>query len=277
MVVSLERNSLEQLAEKWFRLKDGTIGEKVLFQYLIHRTGIERRTFDKARNCLKNRESSFSTVQLSLLQIAEIIERIPQFTKEFEIEELLREYALPGFVMTSERAANFSLQRLQTYYDFDISYEKDYGNSFVHVERGAFKRFNIYLDTPASMGLFHHGEPRALISVLPQSRTELRIHQLQGVRIEYSPSFEYPHSRPKSRGGGCLGTLDWKKFLVSCAEQFALRSNFEEVSILSVKNNKWFTYGKLKKEKGFSIYDATAEQLGYLQKEDGNWYKHLSQ
>lgn len=276
MVISPERNSLEQLAEKWFRLKDGTIGEKVLFQYLIHRTGIERRTFEKARNCLKNRESSFSTVPPSLLQIAEIIERIPQFTKEFEIEELLREYALPGFVMTSERAANFSLQRLQTYYDSDIGYEKEYGNSLVSVERGAFKRFNIYLDTPASMGLFHHDEPRAFISVLPQSRTELRIHQLQGVRIEYSPSFEYPHSRPNSRGGGCLGTLDWKKLLVSSAEQFALESNFAEASILSAENNKWVLYGKLKKEKGLFIYDTTAEQMGYIKKEDGNWYKHLT-
>ncbi len=212
------------------------------------------------------------------LQTAKLLHYVGNdFFVGLDIGPWLLECAVAGYEMTDERRKNFSLHQLETTGLSARSYAQIYGDEAVEVEKGVFKTFNFFLDAPAAIGLFYRDEPRAVVSVFPEDETTLQIKQIQGARVvteEKERKTELVF-RKSSRGGGCLGTLDWKKFLVRCAEKVGKDLGYSIMSIQGARNNRWVLDGGLPLERGLQIYDATAERLGYAQVGIGNWYKAI--
>ena len=176
--------------------------------------------------------------------------------------------------MTDKRRREFSLHQLKTQGLCALSWAQQYGSDPLEVKPGVFKTFNFFLDTPAAIGLFHNDEPRAVVSFFPEDEKTLQIKQIQGARILTRMENRYTFGK-NSSGGGCLGTLDWKRFLVLSVERIARDLDYSIISIQGARNNKWVLDGALSLDKASQIYDSTAERLGYSQEGIGNWYKTL--
>ncbi len=102
----------------------------------------------------------------------------------------------------------------------------------------------------------------------------MMIYQLQGVKPEIKMGWR--EWRP-THGGGILGRFDWRQFMIGCAEQIGRDLGYSEIGIQGARNNKWnLGVGSAFGKRAVAIYDATAERLGYVQKEDGNWYKAIT-
>ncbi|MBI4152288.1 hypothetical protein HY495_01145 [Candidatus Woesearchaeota archaeon] len=267
---------LHTLVESWLAERqrlDARPAEEILLAQILETTKLERDELEKAANCLDWKYFSFSNDLV--LPSALLLHHLKStFVKDCDLSAILRDCAIPPFEMTPVRANAFSLQLLETHGVRAYGWEKNH--DYFLIDKGEYKKTaEVYLDSPASFCLGHQGEPRCLISVLPRKRDELRIYQLQGITWKYiDPIGKYTGQH--SNGGGCLGTLDWKKFLVSCVEQLARETGFKVVSVQSAENNRWVSeYGRLPLERGRQIYDQTAERLGYEQQKDQDWYREI--
>jgi len=279
---------IEGIVDLWlhapanYREDDPFSARKDALRYLQSRTGFSDVELQKAYDGINsqynyNLHDKKELCQELTLQTAGLLHHVSHdFCERLDISAYLRECAAAGFEMTDERVKEFSVGPLQT---MGISLRSDaekYGDNEVEVEPGVFKTFNFYLDAPAAIALFHKEEPRAVVSFFPKDKTTLEIKQIQGARIvtrrEKRKKLRY---RLSSSGGGCLGTLDWKRFLVSCAEQVGRDLGYSRISIQGARNNKWVLDGGLPLERGLEIYDKTAERLGYSQVGIGNWYKSI--
>lgn len=251
-------------------------------EYVQSKTGFSEAELWKANNgvftfcsALSNKKDLLNN---RLLQTAKLIHNISNgFYEELDIDSWLREYAVRGYDMNNKRVNDFSLRPLHTRGLYGRTYAVKYGDEPVEVETGVFKIFNFFLDAPAAIALFHNDEPKAVVSFFPEDENTLQIKQIQGARIITEKKEKRNELVPqiRSHGGGCLGTLDWKRFLVSCAEQVGKDLGYSTVSIQGARNNKWVLDGALPLEKGVQIYDETAERLGYAQVGIGNWYKTI--
>ncbi len=263
---------LDVLVQKLFDSKESSLQEKKILRRLSKKT-----EYDKDDLC-KAKESITDILKVErrelLLPIADAIRYINTgFTDNYDLTDLLSRCANSDFEMSEERVREFALRPLNTEYRDSRGYEETYGHSEIKTAPGIIKKFKIYLDTPASVALMHCGEPKALVSVLPVSPSTMMIYQLQGVKPEIKSGKWRSDWRPP-HGGGILGRFDWKRLMVGCAEQVAADLGYSVMAIQGAKNNRWncgegSAFGK----RAALIYDATAEMLGYVQREDGNWYK----
>lgn len=244
-------------------------------EYIQSYTGFSEENLRKAGNSLPH-ISDRNLSARRLLQIAKLLHYLGSDSLErLDIGPWLEECAVAGYKMTNEQRCEFSVYQLETKDLSPRSYEKTYGDTPVEVKDGVFKTFNFFLDTPAAIGLFHNNEPRAVVSFFPEDEKTLQIKQIQGARIVTKrKNNRNPVGYAKSsNGGGCLGNHDWKRFLVSCAEQVGKDLGYPTISIQGARNNMWVLDGALPLERGLQIYDDTAERLGYSQEGIGNWYK----
>ncbi len=265
---------LDVLVQNLFDSKEGSLQEKKVLRRLSKKMGHDKDDLCKAR------ESITSILKVErrelLLPIADAIRYInTDFTDNYDLTDLLSSCAHADFEMNEEKVSEFALRPLHTKYCGSKGYEEMYGHSEIKTAPGIVKKFKIYLDTPASIALMHCGEPKALVSVLPISPSTIMIYQLQGVKPEIKFGKWRSDWRP-THGGGILGRFDWKKVMVGCAEQVARDLGYTEMAVQGARNNRWTQAGVsgFTKRAGL-IYDATAERLGYVQREDGNWYKSL--
>ncbi len=250
-------------------------------EYVMLRTGFSEAELRKADNGRRsffsygcNENSFLATITL---QTARLLHHLgSDFSGGWKIAPWLQECAVAGYEITDKRKGEFSLRQLETKGLEALSWAQQYGSDPLEVKPDLFKTFNFFLDTPAAIGLFYNDEPKAVVSFFPEDEKTLQIKQIQGARIvtkRYN-SQNIPEY-VKSTGGGCLGTLDWKKFLVLCAEQVGRALGYTRISIQSATNNKWVLDSQLLLERAEQIYDATAERLGYSQVGIGNWYRSL--
>lgn len=261
---------LSILVESWLAERQkpkASAAEKILLSEILEATALEPEELENTANCLDWKYFSFSSDLV--LPSAFLLHHLKsRFVKECDLSPILRDCVIPPFEMTAQHTAGFTIKPLETYEARVVGFEKNYARFWA--DRKEYRKtFDLYLDTPISFCLCHQEVPRCLISVLPSKKDELRIHQLQGIAVKYN-------DHQGNKGGGCLGTLDWKRFLVSCVEQLAQETEFKVVSVQSAENNRWFyEYQKLPLERVRQIYDHTAERLGYEQRKDRNWYREL--
>lgn len=275
-----EEDDLDTLVQKMFYLSEDVIQRKRVVRRLSKKTGHSKEDLWKARNSVENILDGKRREML--LPIADALRYVnTDFADNYDISELLSSCANVDFEMTPERMGEFALRTLNTKYCRSNGYEDFYDYlsfrydcSEVKTTSGIVKRFKIYLDTPVSVALMHCGEPKALVSVLPISRETMMIYQLQGVRPEIK---EKRQNWRSTHGGGILGRFDWKQVMVGCAEQVATDLGYTEMAIQRARNNQWVRCGAPDFAKRAEvIYDATAERLGYAQREEGNWYKRIT-
>ncbi len=268
-----KEDDLDTLVQKMFYLSEDLIQRKKVVRRLSKKTGHGKDDLWKARNSvvgiLKDEP------RYLLLPIADALRYVnTDFADNYDISDLLSSCANVDFEMTPERRSEFALLALNTKYCSAKSYESSYDHAEIKTASGVVKKFKIYIDTPVSVALMHLGEPKALVSILPVSKETMMIYQLQGVRPEIKEgrrNWRSPH------GGGILGQFDWKQVMVGCAEQIGRDLGYTEMAIQGARNNTWVQFGVA----GFAkrageIYDATAERLGYTQREEGNWYKGIT-
>ncbi len=267
-----ESDNLDTLVQKMFYLADGTLERKRVVRRLSKKTGHDKEDLWKARNSVENILDGKR--RELLLPIADALRYVNDFTDTYDISDLLSSSANADFKMTPERKSEFALRTLNTKYCGSNGYDNFYDCSEIKTTSGIVKRFKIYLDTPLSIALMHLGEPKALVSILPISKETMMAYQLQGVKPEIKEgrrNWRFPH------GGGILGRFDWKQVMVRCAEQVATDLGYTEMAIQGARNNKWnFGIGSAFAKRAGDIYDATAERLGYMQREEGNWYRRIT-
>ncbi len=250
-----------------------------VLEYVMLRTGFSEAELRKADNGRRsffsygcNKNSFLATITLQAARLLHYLGS--DFRANLDMTPQLQECAVAGYEMTDKRRLEFSIHQLETQGLCALSWAKQYGSDPLEVKDGIFKTFNFFLDTPAAIGLFHNDEPRAVVSFFPEDEKTLQIKQIQGARILTRMGGRYAFGE-QSSGGGCLGTLDWKRFLVSSVEKIAKDLDYSTVTIQGARNNKWVLNGDLLLERGLQIYDATAERFGYSQVGIGNWYKVL--
>ncbi len=248
-------------------------------EYVMLRTGFSEVELRKAHNGarslfseLHNRKSFSTTITL---QTARLLHYLGSDSSGgWDIGPWLQECAVAGYEMTDKRKEEFFLRQLETQGLCALSWAQRYGSDPLEVKYGVFKTFNFFLDTPTAIGLFHNEEPRAVVSFFPEDEKTLQIKQIQGARILTRKENRYTFGK-NSSGGGCLGTLDWKRFLVLSVEKIARDLDYSTVSIQGARNNKWVLNRDLLLGRALQIYDVTAKRLGYSQRGIGNWYKGL--
>ncbi len=269
-----EEDDLDTLVQRMFYLSEDVIQRKRVVRRLSKKTGHSKEDLWKARNSVENILDGKR--RELLLPIADALRYVNDFTDTYDISDLLSSSANADFEMTPERESEFALLALNTKYCGAKGYESFYDDTEIKTASGVVKKFKIYIDTPVSVALMHCGEPKALVSILPISKETIMIYQLQGVKPEVKVGKWRGNWRP-THGGGILGQFDWKQVMVRCAEQIATDLGYTEMAIQGARNNRWVQFGVA----GFAkragdIYDATAERLGYMQREEGNWYKRMT-
>lgn len=150
------------------------------------------------------------------------------------------------------------------------------------------ERMTIALDAMVGIALLYKNIPQAVCSFMPTNIETFMMYQMQGTRYEKADAqgrFARGNRRKRLLGRGARGLfrLDWQAFLVACTEEIARYNGFSVLGVRSGQyhpsTREWYDETKevhLPLEKACEIYDSTAQRLGFLQKEDKNWYKSIS-
>lgn len=138
--------------------------------------------------------------------------------------------------------------------------------------------YNIRIDMPLAFGLMYKGKPSAVIAFNIENPETVMIYQLQGVR----PRIINGNIMSGKKSTHGLSPLDWEKLMVDIVAKWAKDADFSELAVCSGRFNPWAgpDGGKethLGFEQAWKRYDGTAQRLGFKKKDDGNWYKPLSE
>lgn len=140
--------------------------------------------------------------------------------------------------------------------------------------------YEIYLDGAFGFILHYQNEPVAVCTYDTTKARSAIIKQLQGVKPEIVG--EKKSDDKKVRGETwALAPLGWTQFFVEYTTAYLQQFGFDEIGILGARNNSWIKRGKKSGKHRIEIdfaerrYDATAQRLGFEQREDGDWYKKI--
>ncbi|MGV8171341.1 MAG: hypothetical protein ACP5OA_01450 [Candidatus Woesearchaeota archaeon] len=202
---------------------------------------------------------------------------------EINLEKVLLD-ASPNRERLSKIINKYSLQKLlvQELNDkgrgFDRNHEQIYSGTLKHDKN---RLSIIYMDTPIGIALAYEDKPIAITTFLPENGV-LEIHQIQGIKEVVLDREGDLIKKLRTKG---LFDFDWKKSLVTIAEEAAKSFGIERCCIKSAKNNRWIKiFNKngethLKLKDAINIYDNTAKSLGYKKEREHswvwNWYKTL--
>lgn len=118
-----------------------------------------------------------------------------------------------------------------------------------------------YFDTPFNFCLAYEGNLIASVGFTPETG-RIYIQQIQGIKGN--------HER--------LSPFKWERALIDYATQWAQTNGINQVSITSVKNNKWaHRVGHLTQEQGKMLYDVTAKRCGFKQGADKDYHIYFEQ
>ncbi len=208
----------------------------------------------------------------------EIVTTIEDTVKNIDANELLKEYALHNLK--------------EDYVVIPVRMSRDevcggaQGWKFIrgNTER---ERITISLDALVGIALLYKNIPQAVCSFLPSTRETLMLYQIQGLRYEKADaSGKFPVGnvrRIHGKGARGLFRLHWREFLVAYAEQIAVKYNFSQLGIRSGQYHLMTCTRYLDtkevhfpRERALQVYDATAQQLDFVQRSDKNWYRTIS-
>jgi hypothetical protein len=251
------------------RLTEEVCGEMGLAPQLIHNSDLAQwRTFHDITKGAN-----------TILQIYELFESLKtdQLDQD-QFREHLRNYRTVKKPLSENKLQKYSLRILQTEDGVGAhGDEKDFGNDICEK---TMKKYNIWLDAPLALGLMFNEEPQAVVGFIPYSKDTLMINQIQGV---HATKFDDKYEYIGERGARGLFSLNWIDALIDYTVKVALDHDYENLCIQSAKNNKWIEHVKrdgsipLDHKKALKVYDKTASRLGFVQREDKNWYRLLEE
>ena len=184
--------------------------------------------------------------------------------------ELLCTHASKEIMFSEEKREEYQLQPLM-----DRKLKKIHTMMYAIKNKNQEKIFSIYLDAPGAFALCYKNEPQAVAAYTCSTPSTLLIPQLQGINWEFDRS----NNIKKKRHARGLVHLDWQASLVDIVAYIGRRQGFTQLGIQSGYNNDWTQKydekGKvhLPLDVALQKYDAVAERLGFIQREDKNWYK----
>lgn len=215
-----------------------------------------------------------------------------QSTEQIDLPYILSTSALPGVSLSKSRLSDYSLTPLGLARDLDTYKSSgDYratgtASRFGHHKPGDKKAYEVFLDAPAAIALLYKDEPQALVStMLDVDESALFINQLQGIRgCQIKPGTEDSDFalRGKQLSARGLAPLDWRKTMLSVAEQVAINAGYKSVTLQSGTNNYWTLPQSpdkdphLSQEQAIIAYDKPAARLGFTLNDQGNWSKPLT-
>lgn len=142
--------------------------------------------------------------------------------------------------------------------------------------------YDVYLDSPISMGLFYMNEPNAILSSHISERGGLFISQIQGLRAVRKE----PDGTDISCNSWGLSKLDWVPLMVEVLAHEARAAGFGSLTIQGAVNNLWvhekwrvgplMGQPKLPVEAARRRYDDNAERLGFVYAPSGDWVMDLA-
>jgi len=228
------------------------------------------------------------------------------------LKEILEKSTENGVNLSKKRIKDYSLVPLNVMKDYTHGYEEVWGGEGGVI---GDKSYALYLDTPVGIGLFYKKEPCGILGFVPENKDSLMIFQLQGanpflmdedekyilfdsngtkvinksiwknhkryyknVNGETIPEKDIVPLKKSSRG---LAPFDHLKLLTRLSFAPAESLGFKEVAIRSGHNNSWTRpYGDgrihLDIKDALKIYDRTAKEMNFYQREDQNWALSLT-
>lgn len=180
--------------------------------------------------------------------------------------------ALPEVTISEKRAADYSLRVIEPReakatgggWESKDWYMQEYKDAYYHV----------WLDAPASIGLWYKDRPAALVSLGATGEDILMVKQIQTINAK-----KYSANGKKVIPSRGLMPINWQQVLVGSVEEVASSLGFAWVGIQSGENNPWTVTKNmnLSKKAAYARYDVQAKRLGYTRNQDDrNWYKHVA-
>ncbi len=145
------------------------------------------------------------------------------------------------------------------------------------------KAFSLYLDATCAIALLYKDEPQAVVSFAPIDCSTVMVYQLQGITPskldEKGKEMVVGKKEVKGHSRGLI-PLRWKELLLDCVKGIAREHEFQRIGIRSGYHNSWTKPDYMKEvhlplERALQCYDRLAENLGYQQGADKNWYAPL--
>lgn len=125
----------------------------------------------------------------------------------------------------------------------------------------------VYLDAMHAIGLAKNGKLIAVASAGIDRSGALKVVQIQDVT-------SIRRDDPNYFKSGLHDGFRWRDALVMAWESVAIELGISRVIVQGYQNNTWYTV-RSNPVAGKAAYDAVAERLSYVQREDNNWEKYL--
>ncbi|MDP3989628.1 MAG: hypothetical protein Q8Q01_00300 [archaeon] len=180
------------------------------------------------------------------------------------LEELLESSTKEGVILSEKRKSDYELSPLRAEFDHG---RDDYWSRTIFPDGRSYNNV-IYLDAPVGIALLYKGWPEAITGIKCPAVDTLMITQIQGIqaRIRHSDKSKCFHSRG-------LAPLKWEELLVKSVEYIAKNLRTKCLGIQGSVNNEWKS--KTSSLRLFERYDQIAKQMGFVESDDGNWYKRI--
>jgi len=268
----------------WNRYNIGIERNMLILDEYTQRTGKDAKLLENARLGLWRIKFNTNVEDISMMY--RFFTDLDKKLSEIDLEKVLLKFSQN--TQNKERLSKiidkYSLQKLlvQELNDkgrgFDRNHEKIHPETLKHDEN---RLSVIYMDTPVGIALAYDNKPIAMTAFLSEKGV-LEIHQIQGIKEVVLDREGDLIKKLRTKG---LFDFDWKKSLVTIAEETAKSFGIERCCIRSAKNNRWVkVFDKngethLKLKEAIHIYDNTAKSLGYKKEREyawiWNWYKTL--
>ena len=258
----------------WSWLSYGIMDERLE----LYKTVIDRKKDMNALELSKRVLWShfFTTEFKSVMKFYDVYMGLEERVESFDLQECLQRHAKLGIMISTERGKDYCLEVLRPRKIMGALQGIGYAEEYFGLNDKS--SVNIYLDAPLAVALKYKDEPQAVAAFnFTQEGDALKIYQLQGVLRKVIDDENTVVGKKHARG---LMPLCWQDLLVDITSQIAQSEGFTYVAIRSGHNNRWVKLSldgtiHLPLDAALHKYDAVAKQLGFVQKEDKDWYKRI--
>ncbi len=258
----------------WSWLSYGIMDERLeLYEAVIGRQK-DMNALELSRRVLW---SHFCTTEFkSVMKFYDVYMGLEERVERLDLQECVQRHAKVGVMISANRGEDYCLEVLRPRKIMDKLSDIGYAEEYVGLKDKSL--VNIYLDAPLAVCLKYKDEPQAVVSFnFTPEGDALKIYQLQGVLRKVVDDERTVVGEKHARG---LMPLCWQNLLVDITAQIAQSYGFTHVAIRSAHNNSWTKpyYDKtihLPLDAALQKYDAVAQNLGFIQGQEKDWYKFL--
>lgn len=246
--------------------------------------GFDEDLFQKAQNWSERHNSAYHPSEvLSHYALMDTIANGGLQT--IDLPALLRASAKPGVQLGSQRMEDYELHPIRAARAGEPrGFSKEWRHTVTFSTDTEEHFYSIYLDAPVGIVLCYKSKPNAVVAMTTNGR-EMMIHQLQGIK-GYRADPRLPHNHHDARVNGRISSrglmpLDWQKLMVQVATEMATKMGATSLGIQGSKNIRWTkpvrvdANPRMTVEAAIKAYDDSAQRLGFIQEDDGNWRKAL--